>query len=174
MQETSLDPLRYAAETAYLAGFFDGEGCIQINKGSLRLAVCQLNPEPLKMFQARYGGQIYHRASGPTTRFAYVWNVMATGTSAALRELLPHLVVKREEAETAIAYLDTFDGYTRGGVPDGVRFHRAELADRLKFLKARDYAPNTLAVQVVEDYFAESDLIGERSSASEGMALYSR
>lgn len=155
-QDSPLNPLDRMAETAYLAGFFDGEGCIQINKGSLRLAVCQLNPKPLEMLQARYGGQIHHRPAGATTRFAYVWSVMARGGGEALRELSPHLIVKRDEAEVALQYLDTFSGYTRNGVPDDVRFTRSELANRLRFLKARDYAPDTLAAQVVEDYFAEA------------------
>ncbi len=102
MLETSLE---------YLAGFFDGEGCVCITKSSrppfgthqyiLHVSVTQVDPRPLYAFQARFGGHVYTQGK---TRRGMQWTITAKRAVPVLEVLLPHLVVKRADAEIGIAF----------------------------------------------------------------------
>ena len=99
-----------APSLEYLAGFFDGDGCICIYKQRnpnmarghsyrLYISVTQKAPLILEVFKAQWGGSIHDRS-----KYANIW--MAYGQSAlkALKELAPHLILKREEALLAISF----------------------------------------------------------------------
>lgn len=97
---------------SYLAGFLDGEGCIQISKTQrknynpeyhLSLTASQIHPEPLKMLKYKFGGSIFVRKSS-TGRNLGVWGVSAKQAAKVLEEILPYLVVKKEQAELAILF----------------------------------------------------------------------
>lgn len=94
----------------YAAGFFDGEGSIDIRyeckahkngkryeRFYLRVCVVQIVREPLNMLASLWGGSISQRANG-----IHTW--VATTASAAefLRDVLPHLMVKKQEAQIGI------------------------------------------------------------------------
>lgn len=132
-------------DMAYAAGFFDGEGTIDIrhrltHKGKyerfeLRLQVPQLNPDVLYWFQERWGGQV----SKPDR---YCWRLLVTGLGCErfLCDLLPYLIGKKEQAVLALEFLKTFD---RPVISKGV--HRiqhidaATRAERLRcFLRMRE------------------------------------
>lgn len=101
-------------DLAWAAGFIDGEGCIQIAKGttgdgytyySLNLTATQLDPEPLEKLRAMFGGSIMltnsaARRNNPIWR----WQAAPVPALAALVAMLPYLTVKRREAELAIDY----------------------------------------------------------------------
>lgn len=142
---------------AYLAGFFDGEGCIWANQSGIRLQIGQINPAPLKLFAERYGIPIYRVRRDnrkASYRDVYTWQ---TGKHdvirTALTEWMPYLTVKRDEAIVALQFLDTYDVER---ATDDIKQLRAELADRLRFLKRRDYSPEALAEAKAEEYFAEA------------------
>jgi len=98
---------------AYLAGFLDGEGSIAVglSKGPdgrrrwyLRLTCHQVNPEPLKMLKARFGGTILRTERTGTQRTIYEW-VSGNQTAAnAIVELKPYLIVKSAEADVALRF----------------------------------------------------------------------
>lgn len=111
-------------ELAYLAGFFDGEGCVGIKKPSKKrgqhapyVTVSQLRPEVLQRFKAAFGGNI---------RFAHrcgkngIWAWQTTGMKGVipfLDQIEPYLLVKRAEAQVVI---DAFKPKVRGrkaGIP---------------------------------------------------------
>jgi hypothetical protein len=105
---------------AYFAGLIDGEGCITIkrnpmrNKGkspvyTLALTIEMCDPRPIKAFCDFY--QMEVRMNGtrnlknPTKhRFLFVAWCSAKKSVAILRDLLPYLLAKREEAEKAIEF----------------------------------------------------------------------
>jgi len=106
-------------KVAWAAGFFDGEGCIVIRKKLKRKAdpehphnhflfvhVSNTQRAPLDEFVALWGGGIVinHRRSEANSRPCWRWQSSTRQAAAALRDMLPYLVVKREEAEVALAF----------------------------------------------------------------------
>lgn len=94
----------------YVAGLFDGEGCISINpKGegqlqrSLRLAMCW---KPLiDTLHLQYGGHVYPQKK-VKKHFKQSWHWCLTKKSDMLRllhDIIPHLHEKREQAEVMYA-----------------------------------------------------------------------
>lgn len=100
--------MRSSLSPEYLAGFFDGEGCISLSAGdlyTLHVSVTQVNPAPLREFAAAFGGNVrlrrWHR---PDQRPGYIWNIASQKAMAMLKVLRPYLIVKAEEADIAIAF----------------------------------------------------------------------
>lgn len=122
------------AELAYIAGFFDGEGCISAvaeRRGyvSVRLNISQKFDAPLLFIQSRFGGNIrLHRES--------IWHWEAYGESALnmLRALLPYLILKRPQAALAIEFLAARHGPGQHYTP-GERRRRLVLATEITALK---------------------------------------
>ena len=90
---------------SYLAGFFDGEGCILArkrgNSAELALDVTQVSTEPLSMFCEEFGGAVTTQYRG--TEVIYRWRLYGRARiELALQELLPYLRVKREQARLAL------------------------------------------------------------------------
>jgi hypothetical protein len=88
---------RTLTELAYLAGFFDGEGCISSN-GQIQINNCC--PLPLERFVKRWPDSTIrqmHKAKGKI-RTCYTW--YATGTTARqiTEDLLPFLMEKQPQA----------------------------------------------------------------------------
>lgn len=86
---------------SYLAGFFDGEGCVAARRRGksvdLALEATQLDPAPLFLFQAEFGGSV-KRCGGSA------WRWRLHGREAilvVLQALDPFLVVKKEQAALA-------------------------------------------------------------------------
>lgn len=114
-----------ALDLAYMAGFIDGEGSIQISRGrwqkaargyTLHLSAKQIDPAPLRQLAASFGGRvIYVLPTQPNRQPHFRWGVTNRAALAALVALFPYLVVKRAQAELAIACQRSIKH--RGGVP---------------------------------------------------------
>jgi hypothetical protein len=102
---------------AMLAAYIDGEGCILINKNKtatrygfnlyLRIVVSNTDPRLPKWCRDRFGGVIhikYRAKLRPTHRPAYSWTANCSVAANVLRGCLPYFVIKREEAELALAF----------------------------------------------------------------------
>lgn len=95
----------------YFAGILDGEGSISIGKArwrknGLEYRYCQVqlyvrmqNRTPLDLFAQRFGGTV---RQNPHT-YTLSWSTHKAGE--VLRALLPHLQVKRPQAELALQFL---------------------------------------------------------------------
>ena len=93
----------------YAAGFFDGEGCVNCsssrNNSFVRILVVNTNIDVLKAFQAVWGGDIYaNYKSKSHWKQAYTWRLQHKAASNFLQKILPFLIVKRQQAEAAIAF----------------------------------------------------------------------
>ena len=93
------------ARVIYAAGFFDGEGHVSIStashRGILKIGAGQKNREPLDLLLSLFGGTVY----GPDPKGMYRWtNVTSDKAMRALKELLPYLRVKREQARIGIEF----------------------------------------------------------------------
>lgn len=108
---------------AWAAGFFDGEGAIQIARSMgvrrqaapkkrlwnpqiyLYLRANQVDERPLRRLYEMFGGSLIQRPSrGPTSQPQWVWTVSGRYAHAALKAIRPWLVVKAERADLAIDF----------------------------------------------------------------------
>lgn len=105
----------------YLAGFIDGEGSIFITTRKPRiekennyqysvqhylyLVVVNTNPKPIKLLKEVFGGRIYSlRGTSCGWRPTWRWETVCKKAESIIRELLPYLIVKKEEAELALEF----------------------------------------------------------------------
>lgn len=95
--------------TAYLAGFFDGEGCISIkltssNARRLEISANQVDRRPLDLLADRYGGSIRRRTVEAHRQPMWTWRLEGWSAVRALAEWLPFLTVKMEQAKLAVEF----------------------------------------------------------------------
>lgn len=102
-------------EWAYLAGLFDGEGCISATQRSrstfqVRLRVSQRSGLFLEVLVSEFDvGRIttYHRRDRGN-RSVTLWNVVAkTEVRFLLQGMMPYLRLKKSQAELALELLDS-------------------------------------------------------------------
>jgi hypothetical protein len=93
-------------DKAYAAGFFDGEGSIQITpprktKGfALHVSVAQSEQATLGWLCMTWGGSV-----GPHGRpGVFVWRIHAAAAGRFLVDIEPYLRIKRQQAQLAIAF----------------------------------------------------------------------
>lgn len=88
-------------DMCYLAGLVDGEGCIYADKYALRLQIASKDP-----FMAPWCYNTFKIGSLKTRKqkneFIHIWVVSSKNAGKILKELLPFLKVKYEQAYAAI------------------------------------------------------------------------
>lgn len=96
---------------AYLAGFFDGEGCVTIGKnGSLCLGIVNTSLPVLEMMQEELGGTIAGRKQ-MVNKKQYVWRVYGHNAFRVALALHKYSVEKREQFEEIMDWYVERDAY---------------------------------------------------------------
>jgi hypothetical protein len=119
----------------YAAGFFDGEGCVQIAHRKktkvyfLKINAVQKTNEPLKILQGLFGGGIYTRRTAP-----YAWDASSQQAFHALQEMLPYLIVKRKQAAIAIAFQSRIGRAISNGVSSKEATQRLKMREAIQKL----------------------------------------
>ena len=140
------------ANPEYLAGFFDGEGCVRVNKTpskntiSYHLIVTIANNDKSVLDACRdiYGGDVRKKSKGT----CYSWSLFnKPKIEQFLLNSIPYLVVKRDEALAALEYV-------RLGTHKQVPEQREQIYQKLITLKKLK---------------TQSELTGDRESASAEM-----
>lgn len=123
-------------ELAYLAGFFDGEGCVTIagpddkQRQALQIVVANTEPDVLRLFQARWGGTMALRPSrNERHKRLWDWKLCSQNAVVALNELLPHLHLKGSRAEIAIRFQALKSGENNMQHLSGPHPRRQEILD---------------------------------------------
>lgn len=137
---------------AWVAGFFDGEGCVIVskcaNKGVrggwnyyLMTCITQQDRRPLELIKEKFGGAIRFNQSVKSSYVkkkghVYTWSCVMTGAASLrlLAAIQPYCVVKSEQVKEALRYpLNTGKVYRGPGnsMPDSERALRAEIRDNL-------------------------------------------
>jgi hypothetical protein len=133
----------------YAAGLIDGEGYIgiQASGGSfqVRLKVTMTDkgmPALLRM-ERLYGGKIDGPRRGTeVSRDSYSWRLTGAAASALIARLRPHLLVKAESADLALAFQAMVDESPR--LPNGRATWTAEMRDRAEvFVRRIQHANRT-------------------------------
>lgn len=102
------------APLAYLAGFFDGEGSIQIPSRtprrsgksiySLDISCANAHPRPIEMFYRFFGGRVSSSRRNERCHVSYQWRAHGSDAATILEALAPYLQVKAEQARIAVGF----------------------------------------------------------------------
>lgn len=100
-------------QLGYFAGFFDGEGCVRIDKGNkgsytLRIELTNSCIEILKLFQNKYGGKIREHVINKSLKNnhkkIYIWSIHSNNSLTFLKEIYPLTIVKFDQIKYAIEF----------------------------------------------------------------------
>ena len=101
-------------DIAYIAGLFDGEGCIRINKNSAQHRYYSLNVSVKMSWQwmpeflrCGFGGSVYKYKMDkyyPNAKDQWCWNIRGQQAVEFLETVMPYLKLKRAEAELALLF----------------------------------------------------------------------
>ena len=121
-------------DLAYIAGLFDGEGCITIGQ-NLRASVSNTKKPCLEFVQAIFGGSLYEK--NRLGRVA-LYDLYFSGYDAVrmLNAILPYLIVKHQQAELAILF-QSFMGSQGNRPTENDLEMRKTLSDIMKSLNKR-------------------------------------
>ena len=94
--------------TAWCAGFFDGEGCISLQKGTRKknvhyvvgVSISQRTTESLEAIQAVFGGRILQLKTG-----VYVLYFRYEESQNFITAIRPYLIVKKSQADFLLEYI---------------------------------------------------------------------
>jgi len=135
-------------EKAYLAGFIDGEGCITAecpaidghNKpkaARVRIMLAQTNKPIIEWLHVKLGGTVCKKQAQGNHKASYNWVLNGQRATLLLIAIHPHLRVKREQAEVAIAFGKVRLGRTSIPITGEEKNQLAELKRRLMALNQR-------------------------------------
>lgn len=135
----------------YLAGFFDGEGCIDCQymypkqapgkfyvRPRLRIALSDVGRAVLEDLQKTYGGHLYRRGrQAGAQNTSTSWELLTQqGIKNVLTLITPHLVIKREQAQLVMWWLDNASSaYSGRGNRTQMTEARKLFADEIKLMK---------------------------------------
>ena len=100
----------------YIAGFFDGEGCVniyQMKKGvkkdrigyELSASVHNTNVKIIDILKNQFGGYVNKRVRNNNRwKTAYDWKLSSSKAYEFLKQIEPHLILKKEQARIAIEF----------------------------------------------------------------------
>lgn len=114
---------------AYCAGVIDSDGSIGIRRStyakrvrgdahnaiySARVCAKQVTPEAISLLKETFGGALMLQGPSVTRgKPLHYWEIHSRQAATALRLLLPHLRIKRRQAENCLALYDLMDGAVR-------------------------------------------------------------
>ena len=130
-------------DVRYLAGFFDGEGCIQLvnrvtkegkQRSNMSVVITQANLDILHDIELRYKGSIYELKKTPNK----CWQLVLSASNALefLQDVVPYLIIKKEQALLAIEFQEHLSSNkSRAKVSIEDLLYRSNLATKVKSLK---------------------------------------
>lgn len=143
---------------ARLAAFIDGEGCIRITERknpkwkraylSTQIVVANTDPKLPVWLKATLGGAVYerkHNQSHPRAKYwanCLSWVISAAMAKHVLECCMPYFIIKRDQAETALAFQATL-GHLKGNkkTPPEVIERQYQFKQELSELKGRASRP---------------------------------
>lgn len=111
-------------DVAYIAGLFDGEGCITTymsspgsNRPRLSISLAGCFKDTLDWIETIFGGTVRANKNGSTNKIVYVWKPGTIPEKLVfLDAVAPFLREKRSQADLALAYLRVRATQPRRGV----------------------------------------------------------
>lgn len=132
---------------AYLAGLFDAEGSILIEKKSprwnnksiqyiLTVTLTNTRAELVRLFYERYGGRVVGPVyQKPTQRPFYRWSLSGSSARKFLQEIETFVIIKRERLRVAYELQDRIENYRHKPLADEEIDAREEIFQRFRSIK---------------------------------------
>lgn len=125
-------------DMVWMAGFFGGEGCIQISRAiprrgkhhshSLYVSVVNTDHDVLLLFQHNFGGVITQLKRKTGYKQAWTWVVSSEVAVRCLSKLLPYLKTKHRQALIGLEFetlkRETLTRNRKGGLSEEVEAQR--------------------------------------------------
>ena len=128
-------------ELAYLAGFFDGEGCVTITwvknmPGRLLVKIGNTNEHIIKLIGKWFKGSITHQKGKGNSKDSWHYQTCNGNAVMFLKAIYPHLLIKKEQAHMAFEYskLIYMKGRGTNKIPEVVLNLRKKLFDQMHVL----------------------------------------
>jgi len=121
-------------QAAYIAGFFDGEGCVSTGRRHLAIKLAQKNRGVLDYIVKTLGyGKVRRCNNGHHSMYIY----SKPRQTRFIKLVLPYSIVKRSQLEVGLQLLNLIpkSGYPRLRLSSDDRRQRALLSRKLKELK---------------------------------------
>ena len=121
----------------YLAGIIDGEGSVQISHHppynyNVTLSVVNTDKRLIDWMVDRWPAPV-HASPRSGRKTCYQWMLHNTHAASILRRVRLHMIVKREQANLALEFLDQKKSYRgRAGIPDEELVMRSDFARAVK------------------------------------------
>jgi hypothetical protein len=135
-------------EKAYIAGIVDGEGCIgaaevrdkRPGRGPgvmFTIFVAMTDRQAVDLLQELYGGHVREKidARNVGRRPCFCWQGYGEIGARLIRDVLPYLRIKNQQALTYLDARTTFTGGPRKGVQGSVQPSKADVAKRFECLR---------------------------------------
>jgi hypothetical protein len=129
---------------AYIAGLFDGEGCINIYHHikwyQLRIIIQMTTKKPLDELYSRYGG-VLRFVESKNPKWSPTWRWEISDKDMCIRfieDILPYSIIKLPQCEVALEFLATIQHHSGVATPDEVVEKRRTLMEKIKVIK-HDY-----------------------------------
>lgn len=125
-------------EISYLAGLFDGEGCVTVSRGvrkgkeriKSRISVGMTTPEPLFIYKRIFGGAIsVKEPKKKNWKTCYDWHLQGKKVELFLRVIEPYVLVKKDKLLLSLSLLS----YYGSGSP-----RKIELGDKISRRRAKE------------------------------------
>jgi hypothetical protein len=97
-------------DDSYAAGFFDGEGCVNIFSGksgylSVQVIIGNTRRRVLEILMEKYGGGIYaHKMHSKNHRQAYQWRLCGEIAIEFVNKIRPYSVIKIEQLDLVVEF----------------------------------------------------------------------
>jgi len=155
------------AEKGYLAGMMDADGCISIASGthtkgypihSLRSIITSSDKSYLEYWRDKLDMGAVHKQTGRPIRGSnrrrvwYSWQLGPNDTVALLRLIGDHLILKRDQAKVALAFMELPSGcFGSRGVPAGIIEKREAFCGLIRDLKHEEMVSDDEIEAVILD-----------------------
>ena len=124
-------------DLAYIAGYFDGEGCVLINGTStIQITIVNTYKPTLEWLKSLFNGSVSERyIQKEVHRVSYSWQLSGNNACIFLETLLPFLREKKKQAELAILFhkLPRWNGVKTS--ENNVAIYKKKIIEELKTLK---------------------------------------
>lgn len=96
---------------SYIAGIFDGEGCVLINGSNFSVIVTIINTHRglIDYIHNHFPGSLYIRRpnhSHPHYKPVYIWRIICSRAIQFLRDIAPFTIVKKERIGKVLDFYD--------------------------------------------------------------------
>jgi len=167
----------------YLAGLFDGEGCIDVQvmypkagEGRLyvrpRVRMCMTNSarQMMELLHAAFGGHLVHRKAQKASQqdsWSLEW-LSEDAIKEIIRTILPHLILKAEQAKLVLWWFANASGrQTKEAGFAGMEQARRAFKDELAAMKRDPQRLSERAAARIEALMRQSDHTGDRVTKGE-------